>query len=128
MGFSLFPRSVKFYDLFKEVDAVKEGVDRLIKQGDIEKAQARMAKYDTQLKQLSAMKDAKEFVSDAGSAIRAIELNRTMSPEEKRAQIDVLRRHGYAGWLVVEAEQDPAKAPPLATVTRARQFIEALLA
>jgi len=24
-----------------------------------------------------------------------------------------LRRGGYAGWLVVEAEQDPAKAHPL---------------
>ena len=34
---------------------------------------------------------------------------------------------GYAGWIVVEAEQDPAKAPPLATVTRARQFIAGLL-
>jgi inosose dehydratase len=24
------------------------------------------------------------------------------------------RRRNYRGWLVVEAEQDPAKAPPLA--------------
>lgn len=30
---------------------------------------------------------------------------------------------GYVGWLVVEAEQDPLKAPPLETVTRARRFI-----
>jgi len=30
----------------------------------------------------------------------------------------------YQGrWLVVEAEQDPKKAPPLATVTRAYQFV-----
>jgi inosose dehydratase len=27
------------------------------------------------------------------------------------ALIDILRRHGYRGWLVVEAEQDPAVAP-----------------
>jgi len=30
---------------------------------------------------------------------------------------------GYRGWLVVEAEQDPASAPPLATVTRAQRFV-----
>ena len=30
---------------------------------------------------------------------------------------------GYSGWLVVEAEQDPAKAPPLATVTRAHHYV-----
>ena len=33
---------------------------------------------------------------------------------------------GYAGWLVVEAEQDPATAPPLATVTRARRHVAGL--
>ena len=32
--------------------------------------------------------------------------------------------HGqYEGWLVVEAEQDPSKAPPLPTVTRAKNFV-----
>jgi inosose dehydratase len=30
-----------------------------------------------------------------------------------RALLAILRDAGYAGWLVVEAEQDPAKAPPL---------------
>jgi inosose dehydratase len=30
---------------------------------------------------------------------------------------------GYDGWLIVEAEQDPAKAKPLPTVSRARQFV-----
>lgn len=30
---------------------------------------------------------------------------------------------GYQGWLVVEAEQDPAKAPPLETVTRAQRYV-----
>ena len=29
------------------------------------------------------------------------------------AVFEVLAEHGYDGWLVVEAEQDPAKAPPL---------------
>ncbi|MEK0083008.1 myo-inosose-2 dehydratase [Benzoatithermus flavus] len=29
----------------------------------------------------------------------------------------------YAGWLVVEAEQDPMKAPPAATVARAHGFV-----
>jgi inosose dehydratase len=30
---------------------------------------------------------------------------------------------GYRGWLVVEAEQDPAKAPPAPTVARAFDFV-----
>jgi inosose dehydratase len=30
---------------------------------------------------------------------------------------------GYSGWLVVEAEQDPAKAPPAETVARARRCV-----
>ena len=30
-----------------------------------------------------------------------------------RTILQVLADHGYAGWLVVEAEQDPAKAHPL---------------
>lgn len=37
-------------------------------------------------------------------------------------------QQGYDGWLVVEAEQDPAKAPPLPAVTRAFSFIDDLLA
>lgn len=35
---------------------------------------------------------------------------------------------GYQGWMIVEAEQDPAMAPPLAAVTRARQSVEAAFA
>ena len=31
--------------------------------------------------------------------------------------LGMLARHGYAGWLVVEAEQDPAKAHPLTYAT-----------
>lgn len=34
-----------------------------------------------------------------------------------------LRTSSYRGWLLVEAEQDPAKAPPLETVQRAHHFI-----
>ena len=30
---------------------------------------------------------------------------------------------GYTGWLVVEAEQDPEKAPPAETVARAYRFV-----
>lgn len=36
-----------------------------------------------------------------------------------------VRESGYAGWLIVEAEQDPKQVPPLATVSRARQYIAA---
>ncbi len=34
-----------------------------------------------------------------------------------------LDRTGYSGWLVVEAEEDPANVPPLATAARAREFL-----
>ena len=37
-----------------------------------------------------------------------------------------VRDSGYQGWLVVEAEQDPALAPPLPAVTRAMTHIETL--
>ncbi|XRQ11859.1 myo-inosose-2 dehydratase [Actinomadura welshii] len=33
---------------------------------------------------------------------------------------------GYAGWLVVEAEQDPAKAEPLAYAKKAREYLHAV--
>jgi len=39
-----------------------------------------------------------------------------------------VRDSGYAGWLVVEAEQDPTKQPPLPTVSRAKAFVDSLLA
>lgn len=34
-----------------------------------------------------------------------------------------LSRHGYAGWLVVEAEEDPARVPALPKAIRAREFV-----
>ena len=36
-----------------------------------------------------------------------------------------LKTAGYAGWLVVEAEQDPRKAPPLEYAIKAREFLRA---
>ena len=39
-----------------------------------------------------------------------------------------LRTSGYCGWVVVEAEQDPAKAPPKLFTEKAYQFIGELLA
>jgi len=36
----------------------------------------------------------------------------------------LLEEHGYAGWMVVEAEQDPARANPLEYAIRARGFIK----
>ncbi len=36
---------------------------------------------------------------------------------------DFVRRSGYRGWLIVEAEQDPAAAPPKPAVARAFQHI-----
>lgn len=37
----------------------------------------------------------------------------------------ILARADYRGWLVVEAEEDPAKAPPLSKATAARAFVRA---
>ena len=36
---------------------------------------------------------------------------------------DVLAENGYEGWVVVEAEQDPAKANPFEYAVKARQRI-----
>ncbi|MDD2561020.1 MAG: myo-inosose-2 dehydratase, partial [Eubacteriales bacterium] len=36
---------------------------------------------------------------------------------------DLLGRSGYEGWLLVEAEQDPAKANPLDYAIKARNYI-----
>ena len=36
---------------------------------------------------------------------------------------DILADNDYEGWVVVEAEQDPAKANPLEYAIRARKFI-----
>ena len=35
----------------------------------------------------------------------------------------VLEESGYEGWVVVEAEQDPAKADPLEYAVKARKYI-----
>jgi len=44
------------------------------------------------------------------------------------AVISFVRDNGYKGWVVVEAEQDPSKAPPRPAVTRAFLHIYDLLA
>jgi inosose dehydratase len=36
---------------------------------------------------------------------------------------DALKNGGFHGWIVVEAEQDPAKADPVRYATIARNFI-----
>ncbi len=41
--------------------------------------------------------------------------------------IGVLREKSYAGWLVVEAEQDPALAPPVEYATKGYQTLRALI-
>ncbi|AHE97452.1 myo-inosose-2 dehydratase [Thioalkalivibrio paradoxus] len=40
-----------------------------------------------------------------------------------RPIVQVLAEHDYQGWLVVEAEQDPAKATPLKYAKMARQYL-----
>ena len=37
---------------------------------------------------------------------------------------DILAENGYEGWVVVEAEQDPAKANPLEYAKMAREYIK----
>ena len=44
------------------------------------------------------------------------------------AVTDALQRIGYAGWIVVEAEQDPAKAPPAEFARKGYDHIVALCA
>jgi inosose dehydratase len=41
--------------------------------------------------------------------------------------IDRLKRHGYKGWLVVEAEQDPAVAPSFEFAEKGYNTLRALL-
>ena len=43
------------------------------------------------------------------------------------ALFDLLRQSDYQGWIVVEAEQDPAKADPLEYAQIARRFLKAAL-
>ena len=39
---------------------------------------------------------------------------------------DILMRNGYADWVVVEAEQDPAKANPLEYAKKAREYMRGI--
>ncbi|WP_143137938.1 TIM barrel protein, partial [Burkholderia ubonensis] len=41
--------------------------------------------------------------------------------------IDLLKRHGYRGWLVVEAEQDPVVAPSYAYAQKGYRTLRALV-
>jgi inosose dehydratase len=43
------------------------------------------------------------------------------------AVLEALGRHGFEGWLVVEAEQDPAKAHPLEHALMARKYLREVL-
>ena len=43
------------------------------------------------------------------------------------AVLEALGRHGFEGWLVVEAEQDPAKAHPLEHALMARKYLRDVL-
>ncbi|MDE5548814.1 MAG: TIM barrel protein, partial [Clostridia bacterium] len=36
---------------------------------------------------------------------------------------EILEKSGYEGWMIVEAEQDPAKANPLEYALTARKYI-----
>ena len=45
-----------------------------------------------------------------------------------RPLLEILRDAGYAGWLVVEAEQDPAKAHPLTYARMGFAHLSRLLA
>jgi inosose dehydratase len=42
--------------------------------------------------------------------------------------IDILRDHGYRGWLVVEAEQDPVIAPAYAYADKGYRHLAQLVA
>jgi inosose dehydratase len=40
------------------------------------------------------------------------------------AVFDVLRKHGYQGWMILEAEQDPVKADPVIYARKAKALIQ----
>jgi inosose dehydratase len=42
---------------------------------------------------------------------------------DMRGFLEAAREIGYSGWMVVEAEQDPAKAPPLDYAKKGRAFV-----
>lgn len=41
--------------------------------------------------------------------------------------INTLKKHDYSGWMIVEAEQDPAKAPPFEYAKKAYDFLQSIL-
>ena len=41
--------------------------------------------------------------------------------------LEALADHGFEGWLMVEAEQDPAKANPLEYALKARTYLRGVL-
>jgi inosose dehydratase len=45
-----------------------------------------------------------------------------------RSVLEPIARSGYQGWLVVEAEQDPAVAPPLKYATMGFEHLSAMAA
>jgi len=69
----------------------------------------------------------KEVKEQGLSFLQAVKLGAFTVPGDGIIDFDrtisVLDKTGYEGWLVVEAEQDPAKANPFEYALKARQFI-----
>ena len=64
------------------------------------------------------------------SFLKAVKSGVFTVPGDKEGCVDfesifnILKEKSYQGWLVVEAEQDPAKANPFKYALTARQFIK----
>ncbi len=67
--------------------------------------------------------------SERWSFLRAVQAGVFTVPGDPEGSIafddifEVLRGSDYSGWMVIEAEQDPAKAPPFAYAKMARTFL-----
>ena len=75
-------------------------------------------------RRLPVVKQARD---EGWSFLQAVRNGAFTVPGDGGVQFDevfrVLAASGYQGWLLVEAEQDPAKADPLEYAMKARTFI-----
>jgi inosose dehydratase len=71
---------------------------------------------------------AKEVKDDKLSFLKGVRLGAFTVPGDGmidfRPIFEILKQNNYAGWLLVEAEQDPAKANPFEYAVKARKYIE----
>lgn len=97
--------------------------------GILERYMDRVAHAHLKNIRTSIVRQAREMGLSFGQAVRAGVFTVPGDEAEGEPAVDFppllerLADNGYKGWYVVEAEQDPSKANPLAYASKARQFI-----